>query len=601
MRLKRVKARYERIRRTTERLHAGFSGFYHNYLESSARFLFGIAGLVSFAIILIEFGFHYPASWSIWIRPLVTGILWYLILYEFFSFLFTRDTFFDHIRARGVELFLAVLVLIQFGFRGSLINYIEITGISAGGAALIFLAFSQILFLINNLIHLSRKIHTVGFVRIRPSVVFTLSFTIVILTGFALFLLPRSVNGNIGWVDLLFTAVSATCVTGLSTIQVATDLTMRGQFILMILIQIGGLGLMTLTSFFSMYLAGRYSLTDQLMMRELLSEDSMLEVKGLLKNIAVFTFIIEAAGAVAFYFSDRIDAGLPVYQKIFHSVFHSISAFCNAGFSLYPDSLVSAGTPGLLIVVSVLIMLGGIGFPVHTEIINRFRRGPGRMNFSTGFKLVLITNLVLWMLGVVVFFFLERESLLAGMNIESKILHSFFFTVTTRTAGFESLPVSSFSVITVFFSLLLMWIGASPVSTGGGIKTTTVTLTFLQIQSMIRGRSNVEVFGRTIQPASVTRAYSTVMLSLFVIFTGMFMVLLTDDHAFLDICFEVVSAFGTVGLSTGITPELSAPAKLVLCAVMLTGRTGVLTVLYSLIPKKETASYRYPGEYIITG
>lgn len=602
MQNRRTRALFERFDRNFSRFYASFQTTFHSHFAGPARVLFAVAGLCSFGIILLEFGFYYPVSWNRWIQPVVTGILWYLIVYEFISFLFTREAFFTHIQSRKIELMLAVSVLIQFFFKDSLIDMIEVTGISPAGAVLLFLAVSQILFLINNIIHLSRKLHSVGFLRIRPSVVFTISFTLVILTGFLLLSLPRASNGNVSSIDLFFTSVSATCVTGLSTIMVHSDLTIRGQLILMILIQIGGLGLMTLTSFFSLYLAGRYSLSDQLMMRELLSEDSILEVKSLLKSIGIFTFVIELAGAFGFYFSDRIDSTLPVYVKIFQSLFHSISAFCNAGFSLYPDSLVDTENPGLLGLIGVLIMLGGIGFPIQQEIRNHFRfRSKRKRNYSTGLKLVILTNLILWFAAGLIFFLLEKDRLLSDQSTMESILHSFFFAVTTRTAGFESVPVSQFHVTTVFFALLLMWIGASPVSTGGGIKTTTIALSFLHILSIIRGSEKVEVAGRTIQYASISRAYSTVMLSLFVIFTGIFTILLFDSHSFLDITFEVVSAFGTVGLSRGITPELSNVSRLVICAVMLTGRVGVLTVLHSLIPEQRQARYDYPGEYIITG
>jgi Trk-type K+ transport system membrane component len=363
---------------------------------------------------------------------------------------------------------------------------------------------------------------------------------------------------------------------------------------------------MTLTSFFSFYLAGRASLTQQMFMKELLSEDSLTEAKNIIRSIALMTFSIEAAGAVNLYFSIPASLVPDAGDRLFVAIFTSISAFCNAGFSLFPDSLYSLSlqSPYSIYTVMLLIILGGLGFPVLRDILSvlRFRRHHTmrrRLEFTS--RIVLLTTVIMLVTGFLGIILLEDDGVLAGLSGQQYWLHSLFYAVTPRTAGFNTISVSQFGTPLTFFTLLLMWIGASPVSTAGGIKTTTIAVALIHIVNVLRGKTRIEIFKRSISETTIIRAYSTVLLSLMVIFAGIFVISIFEKKDFLDIAFEVVSAYGTVGLSRGITADLSLASKLILCVIMLTGRVGVLTFLISIVPSAKEQRYRYPSEYVVVG
>ncbi len=581
---------------------------YRNHLLPYFRLLFGLSGLISGAVLILDFGFEFPARYEPVVFLVVQVVLIIFVLYELLGWLFTDLAFKEHFRQHRVELFLAALVAVQLIFRDIFVDlFFDVhPGESGERAALLFLAVSQFLFFLNQVIHASRKAGFLQSMKIHPSVVFMQSFTIVILIGTALLRMPKASSPDIPLVDLFFTAVSATCVTGLSTFDITTGLTRTGQIILLCLIQIGGLGLMTLTSFFSFYLAGRASLTQQVFMKELLSEESIAEAKTIIRSIAVMTFSIEAIGAVNLFFSIPADLVPGPVDRLFYAIFTSVSAFCNAGFSLFPDSLyhLSQHSSFSIYTVMLLILLGGLGFPVlHNlgSVLKPKRRGvmPRRLDFTS--RIVLITTGILLAIGLLGFIVLEGRGLLADLTAEQYWMHAFFYAVTPRTAGFSTLPVSDFSVPFTFFTLLLMWIGASPVSTAGGIKTTTIAVAVIHIVNLLRGKTRVEIFKRSISETTIIRAYSTVLLSLMVIFAGIFAMSLFEDKEFLDIAFEVVSAYGTVGLSRGITTSLSVPSKLILSAIMLIGRVGVLTFLISIVPSAKEERYRYPSEYVVVG
>ncbi len=286
-------------------------------------------------------------------------------------------------------------------------------------------------------------------------------------------------------------------------------------------------------------------------------------------------------------------------------IFHSISAFNNAGFSLFPNGLAESFFDGgklYLIVIMLLITFGGLGFPVVGEIAkNLFTPENVNVRLSVFSKLVIIISFSFFIIGATSYYFLEENYTLKGLPLSEKIFHSIFYSITTRTAGFNTLAISDMGTPMVFFSFLLMWVGASPNSTGGGIKTSTFAVSFLHIFDLVKGRNRLDIFNRTISPASISRASATIVLSLFVIFIAIFSMVVVESFPFLDICFEVVSAFGTVGLTRGITPNLSDSSKIVISIVMFMGRVGVLTILIAFSPKSKVVNYRYPVEYVVVG
>ncbi|MCB1169484.1 MAG: portal protein [Leptospiraceae bacterium] len=577
---------------------------YHHHLHPLFRWIFFLAGAASGAILVMELGFGIDEKHRLLATLITQSILIILVAYELISLFFARPGVGEHLRQHKMEIVLASLVVFQWIFKDPLIGFLDARGLSSTTAVLLFLAISQAIFVINNLIHLIRRVQALRFLRVNPAMVFVGSFILVILCGLALLSLPRFTATHVSAIDRLFIAVSATCVTGLSPVDIARDFTFAGQMVILVLIQIGGLGLMTLTSFFSLFLAGGHSISEQLLMRDLLSEDSLGEVRKIIRAVAVFTFTIEGVGAVSLFRSLPEGYMGSFEHRWFHSIFHSISAFCNAGFSLYSDSLVGlAQEPGYSVLTfMLLIVLGGLGFPVLRALFLRLRH-PGnvhfRLNVST--RLVLISTTILLVAGTLAFYSMERTGVLQGMSSEQAWFHSLFYSITTRTAGFETRVTASLALPTVFFTFLLMWIGASPVSTGGGIKTSTISVAALHIMNLIRGKSRVEVFGRTVSDETVARAYSTVLLSFFSIFVAIFALLFLEKLEFIDILFEVVSAFGTVGLSRGITASLSDEGKAVICIVMFVGRVGSMTFLLALVPRARPVNYRYPTEYIVVG
>lgn len=590
-----------------EIIRARIGLMYRNHLLPFIRPIFGLAGLISGIILILDIGFYFSDQYNDLLFLTAQIVLTVFVVYELFGWLFSEDSFSNYYKLHRVELILAILVGFQLLLKDILVE-LFFDPVESEKTALLLMAISQFLFFINSLLHASRRAGFLQHRKIHPSVIFMQSFTIVILTGTALLSMPKSTRIDVPLVDLLFTAVSATCVTGLTTVDVGSVFTRTGQIIIMGLIQIGGLGLMTLTSFFSFYLAGRASLTQQVFMKALLSEDSIAEVRGIIRSIAIITLSIEAIGAANLYYSIPVAVVPDNSERLFISIFTSISAFCNAGFSLFSDNLytLSMQSPYSIYTTMSLVVVGGLGFPVLRNIFelvgSKFNSQKHRVRLEFTSKLVLIMTSVLLLIGFLFFVILERHSEFASMlSTEQYVLQGVVYTVTPRTAGFSAVPFSEFGIPLTVFTLLLMWIGASPVSTGGGIKTTTMAVTLIHLFTVLRGKSRIELFFRTISESTIIRAYSTVLLSLVVVFVGSFLLSVFEKKQFIDIIFEVVSAYATAGLSRGITADLSTVSKLILCAIMLMGRVGILTFFMSIVPAGREEKYQYPSEYIVVG
>lgn len=593
------------------RVRAAYAGQVHPVLAP----LYALTGLASVGLLVIEFGFHDPGA----ILPartfIRTTLIYFLFAYEVLSLVFSpgAKSFRGYVRAHLVQCVVVVLVLGQLVFRDELLSWLATVGISPGGdpvessarAALLFLTLSQSILLVGSLAHLLRQPQFIGERGLNPSLIFLGSFAIVIAVGFLLLSLPRMQKIELAWVDVLFTVVSAVCVTGLASVSITDSFTPGGLVLILILIQIGGLGLMTLTSFLAFFLTGRASVTTRVLLRDVLSEEGLGQVKTIVRNIALLTFAVEAMGAVWLYYSMPGQLYANGLERAFAAIFHAVSAFCNAGFSLHSESLglLDRSLAGRMYVGAhmVLIVIGGLGFPVIVQLLEYRKRSRRRGHLSVTTRLVLMMNAILFVTATVAYLLLERNETLLNLDLADRLWHSVFFAVTMRTAGFNTLPIAEMGLGMTFLAFLFMWIGASPLSTGGGIKTTTAGISFLHIVSQITGSNRVELFRKTISPQSVNRAFATIVLSLLIIFSGIFLLLSTEDFAFIDIAFETVSAFGTVGLSRGITTDLSLPGKLILSAIMLCGRVGILTVLIALTPRVKPVAYAYPSEHVVVG
>lgn len=442
-------------------------------------------------------------------------------------------------------------------------------------------------------------------IKLAPAQIVILSFLVIILVGTLLLYLPISAaeGRSISFIDALFTATSATCVTGLSTLSVPENFSFMGQVIVLVLIQIGGLGYMTLYSSMTILLGKSLAVRDQVMMQDLLDISSLEDLLQMIINIIRFTLVIELIGAVILTISFNY-IGYEFGESLYFGIFHSISAFCNAGFSLFDNSLeLFATNPFIHGTISVLILLGGLGFIVLKELEYIVFKGGKLINLTVHSKIVLTTNIVLIVLVAVYIFFGEYLNGLNAYGIWEKLQLSFFQSITTRTAGFNTISLSSLHPHTIYLMSLVMFIGASPGSTGGGIKTTTFAILFQSVKATLRGRDKVEFFDRTVPNILVVRAVSIIVISLIIVsFFILLMMRLEPEHDFLSLFFEVMSAFATVGLSLGITPYLSIAGKLVISILMVVGRVGPLTLALAIGKnKKEVGNIEYPEGRIMIG
>jgi potassium uptake TrkH family protein len=454
---------------------------------------------------------------------------------------------------------------------------------------------------------------------LNPAQLFMFSFAFLIITGATLLALPNSTTSPITFVDALFTSTSAICVTGLIVVDTATQFTALGKSIILMLIQIGGIGIMTFTSFFGFFFkAGSSSFSERFVLSEFFSEDNVSEIRKTLAKVVLITLLFEAIGAAFLYFNLDKELFVSIGSRIRFSVFHSVSAFCNAGFSTLTDGIYDYRIRGIypiLYVLSFLIILGGIGFPIlmnlytfvkykFLNLLSIFRYGRKKdsipMMINVNSRLVIYTTLFLIIVGTVFFFIFESDHTLKGMDLSGKIAHSFFGSVTPRTAGYNSVNMGGLSVATVVLTIFLMWVGASPVSTGGGIKTSTFAIAVLNAFRIARVKNHIEFHKREFHERSVDRAFSIIILSIVILgCSSLIMYLIEPDKGALKILFECVSAFGTVGLSLGITSGLTDSSKLLLILLMYGGRMGILTLLFAIFRKTKTSGYRYPKENIV--
>lgn len=442
-------------------------------------------------------------------------------------------------------------------------------------------------------------------IKFAPAQIVIISFLVIVMVGTLLLMLPISAaeGKSISFIDAFFMATSATCVTGLSTLSLADNFSFIGQIIMLILIQVGGLGYMTLYSSMTILLGKSLAVRDQVMMQDLLDISSFEDLVNMIKSIIKYTLVIELLGAFTLTLAFTAE-GLDFGESLYFGIFHSISAFCNAGFALFNNSLEGyALNPFVHGTVSFLIFLGGLGFIVLKELEFIIRTKRHFVNLSVHSKIVLTVNLTLIVLVAIYLFFSEFLHGFADFNIFEKMQLALFQSITTRTAGFNTIGLGSLHTHTIYFLSLIMFIGASPGSTGGGIKTTTFAILFQSVKATLRGKDRVEFFDRTVPNRIVVRAIAIIVISLIIVsFFILLMMRIEPEHDFLALFFEVVSAFATVGLSLGITSYLSAAGKLTIVFLMFIGRVGPLTLAIAIGQKnKNTGNVDYPEGRVMIG
>lgn len=435
-----------------------------------------------------------------------------------------------------------------------------------------------------------------------PPVSLMLSFAGVIISGTVLLMLPAaSVKGQVThFIDALFTATSATCVTGLVVVDTGSYFTLFGQIVVLLLIQIGGLGIMTISTAFALILGQRLTLKLENVMQSVVGDHKVVSVFKLLKSIVMVTIIIEAIGAMFLFISFSRDYAIS--KAIYYAVFHSVSAFCNAGFALWSDGLVRyVDSPIVNFSITGLIILGGLGFTVIIDVYRNLFVFEKIKKLTLHTKIVLFTTGCLLLAGFVALFVTEYHSSMEGFSFTRRLLSSWFQSVTTRTAGFNTVDIGKFSSASVLVTIVLMFIGASPGSTGGGIKTTTFTVLVLSVVSMLRGKRDLTIFNRKIPSDNARESTSLLILSGSIVLAVVFVMMLIEPFAFERILFEAISAFGTVGLSMGITPELSYHGKALITLLMYIGRIGPLTLIYALSMSKKQPNINFAEEKIAIG
>lgn len=464
----------------------------------------------------------------------------------------------------------------------------------------------------------------VGFInkKTNPAMLMSVGFAIIIVFGAILLMLPRSTHEHIqlSFIDALFVSTSAVCVTGLTPVDIALTFSTEGQIIIASLIQIGGLGVMTLTSFFAVFFMGGTGLYNQFALRDMIGSDTFSSLISTLLYILGFTFIIEASGALCIWLNIHSTMGMSVHDEIFFSIFHAVSAFCNAGFSTLTGNLgnplVMTGHNGLFLTISALIALGSLGFPIlvnfkqiiayHLKRVSSrlfyLKKRPARYAHITNIntKIVLSTTALLIVLGTLFIAILEWNGAFANMPVSDKLTQSIFNAIAPRTAGFSSVDLTHFSLLTILVYTILMWIGGASQSTAGGIKVNTFAVAFANLVAVIKGKPSVEIFGREITTDSVRRA-SAVLFGSIVLILLFFSILVIFEPNLspLGLFFEIVSAFGTVGSSLNITPLLGPDSKLLVSLMMFIGRVGFITIIMSFIQHSATPKYRLPKGNVI--
>lgn len=443
--------------------------------------------------------------------------------------------------------------------------------------------------------------------QLRPITVLVFSFIGLIGVGAGLLALPEAALQRLSFIDALFTATSAVCVTGLSVVDTGTDLTPFGQGVLLALIQLGGLGIMTFSTFILLLMGRRLSFRTHTIIAETHLGRSEFRPRRVLGLILALTLGLEGAGFILLMF--QLAAYMPWGQAVWWAAFHSVSAFCNAGFSLSDISLVAFQADwGVNLTIMALIILGGLGFVVLSEVITRWggRKTKPRPPLSLHSRMVLVTTGLLIFGGAAYLLVVETFDSLAGYGWGERILISLFQSVTARTAGFNTIDLASFSNASIIIVMLLMFIGASPASCGGGIKTTTLATLYAMIRARLKGEATERLFKRSLPRDAVNRALtlaagSIMVVALFSIVVFSLMPETNDRGQFVAVLFEVFSAFGTVGLSLGATDTLTPAAKLVMVALMLIGRLGPLTMVRFLSSDTGPEKYRYAEEPYLVG
>ncbi len=576
-----------------------------NRIQRSIAFITPVFGIAAFTSLFLKYGFYLSEKWMMHLLVMDEIIAGFFVLTLLINFLIS-DNKWKYVKQSPFEFILLTLFILSIIVEEVISieepHYILKTSTSHSLIKLYFV-FIQIYILINGIISFARTREKWLFFSLSPAKILVLSYLIVIALGTLMLKLPKATYNGIPWMDAVFTSTSAVCITGLSTVNISSVFTFEGQVFILLLIQLGGLGIITLTSFIALFIQRGLRLRDQIIVQEVFDNENLSTLTSILKAIVAITFITELAGAVVLFISWR-NLGLPEFERFFGAIFHSVSAYCNAGFSIFPHGF---ETPGYrfntlsLIVVMVLIVLGGLGFFTYSNIlhigeIKIFRK----KGLTLQSRIILITTLVLILSGAFLVWIIQHAQW-KDLPPGKQVLQAFFLSITSRTAGFSTVSIADLAIPALMVVVLLMYIGGAPNSTSGGIKLTTSVTLLATLRTFVTGKNKVEIGWNTIPARTVRRAFIVFLVSVILIFFVLLLLTLTEEQDFFDILFEIVSAFGTVGLSRGITPQLSLVGKMIISFVMFAGRIGLFTFAIAMSDEHAENGYNFPEVNLMVG
>lgn len=573
---------------------------------------FIIASLI-LSLLVYQFGFSPNQDTKDWIILAIKASFIFYILKYFIDILFAYNIP-DFLKKTWLEGLLLLLILINAGSRlfldqsllfwlGQQMELFQLENF--------YILFIQFYFFILVGIELTKASTQLSFVNISPPQLLIISFVILIIMGTGLLMMPEMTNEvtYMPFFEALFTSISASCVTGLIVVDTATYFTQKGHITLMLLIQLGGLNILSFATLFAIFSKRGLGIKHQTIIQNHFNSESLLSGKGLLRKIFFFSLFIEIIGVIFLYFSWNPELKFQnLEEQLFYSLFHSVSAFNNAGFTLFSGGLhhhLIQHSFNVHMIIGILILFGAIGFPVIEDVldINRIKKviktPAKKLKLST--RISLYTSIILIIFGMLMFYFLEQKNSLNNMTLASQLITSFFQSIT-RTAGFNTVDISLVGTPMLIIFIFLMFIGGAPGSFGGGIKTSTFAIIIYSAINTIRGNKKIEIERRTISSTLVHKAFTIFLFASSSIFICIFILSLSDgEKGLMPLAFEAVSAFSTVGLSMGITADLSFVGQTILMICMFVGRIGTLTLAFALSRKISSHKHQYPNAHLTVG
>lgn len=577
------------------------------------RILILFISVLTVAALIYYHGFNHTQEYRSFIFNIIKLFYGFFILNFALKLFFTLDRL-EFLRSNWVETILLLIVtydvISHYLFGVPLLHKI-FESLNLRHFNTVYTLFIQFYLLILVFIEFIRNYKDFNRIKIKPATLFNMSFILLILAGAFLLSLPamNTTGKFLNFTDALFLSASASCVTGLSTLDVSTFFTIKGHIILLVLIQLGGIGILTFATFFATFIKKGIGLKHENAIKSLTDSENLSGAHGLLRPIIFFTLAFEAIAAIGVYSLWGDTPFQSNEEKIFHSVFHAVSAFNNAGFSLYVDGLHTEGLRHLYILhllVAITIFFGSLGFPAFKDMFNRHnikqRMAQPWKKWKLSTRIAFFTGLFLVFAGALVFYLLEKDNTLKGMRPVEAAITSIFQSTTTRTAGFNTVNIANLNIQTIFIFLFLMFIGASSGSTGGGIKTSTFVIIFIALWGTVKGKRQFTLGERNIPKEILLKAFSIFIFSATFVFLVIFALTFTDgDKPLITLIFETISAFATVGLTMGITMSLSVAGKLILVLTMFAGRVGLLSLALSLSSEEDNVNFRYPDTHIMIG